>query len=160
MIVETEFVTVPAVVEGVTVPVTVTVPSVAVATLTLNPATALLTVTTVDVKATFTGFPTAFVIVEAVVDGVTVPETVTVPRVADATFTFTPDELSIVTLLDVSDTLPATVTSVLVKATLTGFPTAFVMTDAVDESEIVPTVMLTKRYPDASTRQAYASSSV
>ena len=71
----------------------VTVPSVAVATFTLNPATALLTVTSVDVRATLTGFATALVIVEAVVEGVTVPLIVTVPSVAVATFTLKPAAL-------------------------------------------------------------------
>ena len=68
----------------------VTVPKVAVAILTLNPATALLTVTSVDVRATLTGFATAFVIVEAVVEGVTVPLMVTVPSVAVAILTLKP----------------------------------------------------------------------
>ena len=85
--VETEFVTVPAVEDKETVPEIVTVPRVAVAIFTLKPATALLTVTSVEVRATLTGLPTALVMVEAVVEGVTVPVIVTVPSVAVAIFT-------------------------------------------------------------------------
>ena len=49
--------------------------------------------------------------------------------------------LSIVTLVVLSDA----VTTVDVKETFTGFPTAFVMVEAVDEIVTVPTVIFTKR---------------
>lgn len=46
----------------------------------------------------------------------------------------------------------ATVTTVDVRETLTGFPTAFVIVDAVEERLTVPTVIFTHRFPAASTK--------
>lgn len=106
------------------------------------------TVTAVFVSETLTGFPTAFVIVDAVVDGVTVPATVTVLSTVTfvlvrATFTV----LSTVTFVDERETatVPSTVTFVVVNVTLTGFPAAFVIVEAVEDRESVPTVMLIRR---------------
>src|SRR3990167_9753243 len=55
--------------------------------------------------------------------------------------------LSIVTFVEVRETLPATVTAVFVRETFTGFPTALLIVEAVPDRVTVPTVMLTKRYP-------------
>lgn len=140
-IVETEFVTVPAVFE---------------------------TVTAVDVRETFTGFATAFVIVEAVVDGVTVPVIVTVPNVAVATFTLrmpapfatvtTVLERATVTVPKVAVatfTLPVIVTvpSVAVATltfpvTFTGFAAALVMVEAVVLGVTVPVMVTVPRVAD------------
>lgn len=44
------------------------------------------------------------------------------------------------------------VTAVFVSETLTGFPTAFVIVDAVESSVTVPTVIFTRRFPASSTK--------
>ena len=143
------------------------------------------TVTAVDVKDTFTGLAAALFIVEAVVERVTVPvivtvpkvaldtftfpATVTVPKVAVATFTFS-GVLSIVTLVEDKETVTVprvavamltfpdivTVPSVAV-ATLTLSPEALSIVTLVEDKDTDPLVIATIRLPSALARTGQAS---
>ena len=85
------------------------------------------TVTAVAVNETFAGLLAEFVIVDAVVDGVTVPEIVTVPSVADATLTLP----EIVTVPKVA------VAIFIFPVTGTGLLAAFVIVAAVPDADVV-----------------------